>query len=241
MPGPGEPRVPRADRPGTRAAEPRVPRLGTRATRSSRTSTSSSAATSPSRRWTSKTWKLKVEGAVEKPLELTYDELTKLPVATLTATHRVRRQRPRHLTPPVPGLQWGQGAVGNAEWDGVPLAAILEKAGVKNSAVEVVLEGADKGQINADPKSPGPIHFARSLPIDKAKKDEVLLAYKMNGETLPPSHGYPLRAVVGGWYGMASVKWLTRIIVTESRSRASGSRSTTRTSSAGRAADAASR
>ena len=116
---------------------------------------------------------------------------------------------------PVPGLQWGQGAVGNAEWSGVSLSAILEKAGVKKSAVEVVLEGADKGQVNLDPKSPGPIHFARSVPIEKAKSESVLLAYKMNGETLPASHGYPLRAVVGGWYGMASTKWLTRINVSD--------------------------
>jgi hypothetical protein len=120
-----------------------------------------------------------------------------------------------HLSPPVPGSQWGQGAVGNAEWTGVTLASILDRAGLKESAVDVILEGADLGQVNLDPKSPGPIHFARSLPIDKAKKDEVLLAYKMNGETLTPSHGFPLRVVVGGWYGMASVKWLKRIIVSE--------------------------
>jgi DMSO/TMAO reductase YedYZ molybdopterin-dependent catalytic subunit len=160
-------------------------------------------------------WRLKVEGAVDKPLELSYDEIAALPSRSLTATLECAGNGRVHLTPPVPGLQWGQGAVGNAEWGGVTLAAILEKAGLKNSAVEVILEGIDKGQVNVDPKSPGPIHFARSVPIDKAKKDEVLLAYKMNGETLPASHGYPLRAVVGGWYGMASVKWLQRIIVTD--------------------------
>jgi DMSO/TMAO reductase YedYZ molybdopterin-dependent catalytic subunit len=162
-----------------------------------------------------KSWKLKVEGAVETPFELTYEELTKLPTRTLTATLECAGNGRVNLTPAVPGLQWGQGGVGNAEWGGVPLAAILDKAGLKNSAVEVVLEGADTGQINSDPKSPGTIHFARSLPIDKAKKDEVLLAHKMNGETLPLYHGHPLRAVVGGWYGMASVKWLTRIVVTD--------------------------
>ncbi|HKA07208.1 MAG TPA: sulfite oxidase [Gemmataceae bacterium] len=162
-----------------------------------------------------KTWRLKVEGAVDKPLELTYEDLAKLPSRSLTATIECAGNGRVHLTPPVPGLQWGQGAVGNAKWDGIPLAAILEKVGVKNAAVEVILEGADTGQINTDPRSPGPIHFARSLPLDKAKKDEVLLALQMNGESLTPSHGYPLRAVVGGWYGMASIKWLSRIVVTD--------------------------
>jgi DMSO/TMAO reductase YedYZ molybdopterin-dependent catalytic subunit len=162
-----------------------------------------------------KTWRLKVEGAVEKPFEMTYEELAGLPSRTLTATLECAGNGRVHLTPPVPGLQWGEGAVGNAEWAGVPLAAILDRAGLKNVAVEVILEGADTGQINSDPKSPGVIHFARSLPVEKAKKDEVLLAYKMNGETLPVSHGYPLRAVVGGWYGMASVKWLSRIVVSD--------------------------
>jgi DMSO/TMAO reductase YedYZ molybdopterin-dependent catalytic subunit len=164
-------------------------------------------------------WKLKVEGAVDKPFELSYEELTKLPSRSLTATLECAGNGRVHISPPVQGLQWGQGAVGNAEWGGIPLAAILEKAGVKAGAVEVILEGADMGQINHEPRSPGPIPFARSLPIEKAKKDEVLLAYKMNGETLPTSHGYPLRAVVGGWYGMASVKWLTRIIVSTQRFR----------------------
>jgi DMSO/TMAO reductase YedYZ molybdopterin-dependent catalytic subunit len=162
-----------------------------------------------------KTWKLKIEGAVEKPIELSYEDLMKLPAKSLIATIECAGNGRVHLSPPVPGLQWGQGAVGNAEWTGVPLAAILEKVGVKKGAVDVILEGADKGQINAEPRSPGPVAFARSLPIEKARKDEVLLAYKMNGETLPASHGYPLRVVVGGWYGMASVKWLSRIVVSD--------------------------
>ena len=85
----------------------------------------------------------------------------------------------------------------------------------RSQSVEVILEGADMGQINSDPKSPGPIAFAQGLPIEKAKSGEVVLAYKMNGEPLPASHGFPMRAVVGGWYGMASVKWLKRIIVTD--------------------------
>jgi DMSO/TMAO reductase YedYZ molybdopterin-dependent catalytic subunit len=93
------------------------------------------------------------------------------------------------------------------------LAAVLERAGLRDSAAEVVLEGADRGEIGADPKPSGPVHFARSLPIDKALSSEVLLAYQMNGVDLPSAHGFPLRAVVSGWYGMASIKWLKRLVV----------------------------
>jgi DMSO/TMAO reductase YedYZ molybdopterin-dependent catalytic subunit len=81
--------------------------------------------------------------------------------------------------------------------------------------VEVILEGADSGEIRTDPTSPGVIPFARSLPLAKARKPEVLLAYSMNGKDLPAAHGFPLRAVVSGWYGMASVKWLTRLVVAD--------------------------
>lgn len=162
-----------------------------------------------------KSWNLIVEGAVRQKLELTLDNLLKLPSRRLTATLECAGNGRVFITPAVPGLQWGHGAVGNAVWSGIPLAAVLHKAGLKDSATEVLLEGADKGQINTDPKSPGPIVFARSIPIDKAKSDSVLLATHMNGKTLPVSHGAPLRVVVGGWYGMASVKWLSRIIVTD--------------------------
>jgi DMSO/TMAO reductase YedYZ molybdopterin-dependent catalytic subunit len=164
-----------------------------------------------------KKWTLRIEGAVEKPIDLTLEDLTQLPTTKLTATIECAGNGRVHLTPAVPGLQWGQGAVGNAVWEGVSLAAVLERARAKLTAVDVILEGTDEGAINSDPKSPGPIHFARSVPIGKAKRDDVILAIKMNGEPLPKSHGFPLRAVVGGWYGMASVKWLKRIIVSEKR------------------------
>jgi DMSO/TMAO reductase YedYZ molybdopterin-dependent catalytic subunit len=117
------------------------------------------------------------------------------------------------LTPKVEGLQWELGAVGNSEWAGVPLAAVLERAGVRAGAVEVIFEGADSGKL-AKPPSPGNIHFANSIPLAKALSPDVLLAHTMNGEPLTPSHGFPLRAVVPGWYGMVAVKWLTRIVVT---------------------------
>jgi DMSO/TMAO reductase YedYZ molybdopterin-dependent catalytic subunit len=96
----------------------------------------------------------------------------------------------------------------------VPLATLLKRAEPKRGAVEVILEGADRGEV-AESKAPaGAIQFARSIPLAKALED-VLLAYRMNGEELLPEHGFPLRAIVPGWYAMASVKWLQRIIVTD--------------------------
>ena len=85
--------------------------------------------------------------------------------------------------------------------------------GVQTCALPIFFVGADQGNITADPSSPGPIHYDRSIPLEKVLKSDCLFAYKLNGEDLPASHGYPLRGVIGGWFGMASVKWLTRIIV----------------------------
>jgi DMSO/TMAO reductase YedYZ molybdopterin-dependent catalytic subunit len=159
-------------------------------------------------------WQLKVEGVVERPFSLGYEELLRLPMATKTVTLECAGNSRVFLTPRARGVAWQLGAVGNAEWTGVPLATLLDRAGVKPGAVEVVLEGADAGAVNDDPKSPGPIHFARSVPLAVAR-DGVLLAHAMNGAPLPQAHGFPLRAVVPGWYGMASVKWLTRVVVTD--------------------------
>jgi DMSO/TMAO reductase YedYZ molybdopterin-dependent catalytic subunit len=159
------------------------------------------------------TWKLTVTGAVEKPLELTYDQLLALPSRTTPVTLECAGNGRAFLDPKAKGVQWELGAVSTAEWTGVTLATILDKAGVKKNAVDVVLEGTDTGEPKNDPKPVGKIHFARGLSLAKALKPEVLLAYKMNGAVLPPLHGFPLRALVGGWYGMASVKWLQRIVV----------------------------
>jgi DMSO/TMAO reductase YedYZ molybdopterin-dependent catalytic subunit len=161
------------------------------------------------------TWRLKVEGAVKMPLEIGYGELLKMAGVTRVVTLECAGNSRVFLTPKEKGVLWESGAAGTAEWQGVPLAALLERAGVSAGAVEVVLEGADAGAINDEPKSPGVIPFARSLPLAKALKPEVLLAYKMNWAELPAAHGFPVRAVVAGWYGMASIKWLARIIVTD--------------------------
>jgi DMSO/TMAO reductase YedYZ molybdopterin-dependent catalytic subunit len=160
-------------------------------------------------------WRLKIEGAVNEPLEISYEELLKVPSETFTATIECAGNSRVFLTPKASGVQWELGAVGTAEWKGVPLRALLEKARIKDGAVEIVLIGADKGEIKDPPKSPGEIFFARSLPIEKALTENILLAYEMNGEKLSKEHGFPVRAVVPGWYGMAWVKWLERIVVTE--------------------------
>ena len=158
-----------------------------------------------------KTWRLKIEGDVERPFELTYAELRGMPTLTRTVTMECAGNGRAFLTPQAEGAQWAGGAVGNAEWTGVPLAAVLQRAGVRASVRDVILEGADHGEIEEPPRPAGNIHYARSLPLQKAGED-VLLAFQMNGEDLTPAHGFPLRAIVPGWYGMAAVKWLTRIV-----------------------------
>jgi DMSO/TMAO reductase YedYZ molybdopterin-dependent catalytic subunit len=132
---------------------------------------------------------------------------------TIAATLECAGNSRIFLEPKVKGVQWELGAVGNASWTGVSLSAVLERAKVKSGAIEVILEGADEGEIANPPKPAGRIRFARSLPLEKALGD-VLLAHTMNGQKLSPSHGFPLRVIVPGWYAVASVKWLRRIIVT---------------------------
>jgi DMSO/TMAO reductase YedYZ molybdopterin-dependent catalytic subunit len=161
------------------------------------------------------TWKLRVVGAVERPLELTLADLLEFSSRTSPVTLECAGNGRQFLDPKSKGVQWALGAVGTAEWTGVPLVAVLNRAGVRKDAVDVVLEGADRGEPKNEPKPAGPMAFARSIPLAKALKPEVLLAHRMNGQPLAPAHGYPVRAVVSGWYGMASVKWLNRITVTE--------------------------
>lgn len=159
-------------------------------------------------------WRLKVEGAVARPFEMSYAELLKMPSRTIMSMLECAGNSRVFHVPKMEGEQWELGAASNAEWTGVSLAAVLERAGVRPGAVEVILEGADEGEVE-EIKPAGEIHYARSLPLDKARQPDVLLAYRMNGAELPAAHGFPLRAIVPGWYGMASVKWLTRIVVTD--------------------------
>lgn len=158
-------------------------------------------------------WKLRIEGVVERPFELNFDELTKLEAKTIPAMLECAGNSRSFLEPKVKGVQWRLGGVGNAEWTGVPLSALLDRAGVKSSALEIILEGADRGRLE-DPKSPrNEINFARSILVAKAR--DVLLAYKINGVELPIENGFPVRAIVPGWYAVASIKWLQRIVVSE--------------------------
>ncbi|EEF59049.1 sulfite oxidase [Pedosphaera parvula] len=159
------------------------------------------------------TWRLEVEGLVDKPVSLTLEELRGMPSRSVTMVLECAGNSRIFLNPKVSGLQWELGAVGNTEWTGVPLSEVLKKAGVKAGAVEVVLEGMDRGEIKKEPVSPGKISYARSISLTKAMSPEVILAYQMNGEDLTPAHGFPVRAIVPGHYGMASVKWLNRIIL----------------------------
>ena len=156
-------------------------------------------------------YQLRVDGAVKNPISLSYQQLRDMPSETRVATLECAGNSRVFLIPQVSGAQWELGAVGNAEWTGVSLGALLERAGLEEDACEIVLEGSDRGTPKEEPVPPDPISYSRSLPRDKAIQREVLIAYQMNGRDLPLHHGYPVRAVVPGHYGMASVKWLTHI------------------------------
>jgi DMSO/TMAO reductase YedYZ molybdopterin-dependent catalytic subunit len=156
-------------------------------------------------------YQLRIDGAVRHALTLTYRQLREMPSERQVCVLECAGNSRVFLVPPARGVQWELGAAGNAEWTGVPLSALLDRAGIEEDACEIVLEGADRGTPAEEPAPPGPIAYARSLPRRKALQRDVLLAYQMNGRDLTMDHGYPVRAVVPGHYGMASVKWLTRI------------------------------
>src|SRR5437667_10471445 len=118
-----------------------------------------------------KNWRLRVEGEIERPFEINYDDLLKLEFRKIPVTLECAGNNRSFLDPKVKGVQWGLGAVGNAEWTGIPLAILLDRAVVRPNAREVILEGADGGKLE-DPKSPaGELKFARSIPLAKARDD----------------------------------------------------------------------
>ena len=161
------------------------------------------------------TWRLRVGGLVRRPLSLSLAQLREMAPQTTVATLECAGNGRSWLTPSVPGEQWGLGAVGTAQWTGVALTDVLERAAPGAAAREVIFGGADHGQVEG---RDAVVWFERSVALDRLSSAGALLAYAMNGEALPARHGYPLRLVVPGWYGVASVKWLTRI---ELASRAS--------------------
>lgn len=151
------------------------------------------------------TWRLEVAGLVRSPLSLTLAELQAMPQREETYTLECAGNgRGLYHLPSTSGTQWARGAVGNAAWRGVRLQELLFRAGLQPEGKYVWFEAADTAPIPTTPR------FVRSLPIEKAMSD-VLLAHGMNGEPLLRLHGAPLRAIVPGWYGVASTKWLTKI------------------------------
>lgn len=161
------------------------------------------------------TYFLSITGAVHQPFAISYKELLAMPAMTRAATLECAGNGRIFLVPQVKGAQWQLGAVSTAQWTGVPLTALLERAGLNPAACEIVLEAADKGTPKEEPVPPGETRYARSIEVEKAR--DVLIAYGMNGEPLPLDHGFPVRAIVPGHYGMASVKWLTHVRVVEER------------------------
>jgi DMSO/TMAO reductase YedYZ molybdopterin-dependent catalytic subunit len=151
-------------------------------------------------------WRLTVGGCVERGLELSLDDLRAREAVTLPVTMECAGNGRARLEPRPISQPWLAEAVGTAEWTGVPLAALLAEAGLAADAREVVFTGLDRGVEGGVEQL-----YERSLSVADARRGDVLLAYAVGGEPLPPQHGFPLRLVVPGWYGMTSVKWLRRI------------------------------
>ncbi|MEB3329892.1 MAG: sulfite oxidase [Candidatus Sericytochromatia bacterium] len=148
------------------------------------------------------TWRLRVEGLVERPEDLTLADLKALPRHEVTAVLQCSGNGRAFHRPRVPGVPWERGAVGNARWAGARLRDVLARAGVQPGAAHVVLQGVDRPVLPTTPR------FGRSLPLAKALHPDTLLAYEMNGEPLPMLHGHPVRVVAPGWVGDDWVKWL---------------------------------
>ncbi len=152
-------------------------------------------------------WRLEVEGLVERPISLSIDDLKGLEKVTLPAVLQCSGNGRGFFSPTIPGVGWGRGAVGNAEWSGVRLVDLLERAGIKPDAAHVQLHGADTPP---NPKTPA---FFRSIPLARALDPSTILATSMNGEALPMLHGGPIRLVVPTWAGNHWIKWLRKVTV----------------------------
>jgi DMSO/TMAO reductase YedYZ molybdopterin-dependent catalytic subunit len=157
-------------------------------------------------------WRLRIGGLVRRHVSYSLDELKSVGSVSVTAVLECAGNGRNLYAPAVEGEQWSLGAVGNAKWTGVPLADVLETAGVLPGAVEVVFRGADRGAVN---DSRQPIAFERSLQVADLRLAGALLAFAMNDEPLLPRHGYPVRLIVPGDYAVASVKWLTDVTLTD--------------------------
>ena len=154
------------------------------------------------------TWRIAVEGLVGRTLSLSIDDLRSRPRMTLPVTMECAGNGRARLDPRPISVPWLNEAIGTADWTGTSLWPILEEAGLADDAVDVVFHGADRG-IQGDVDQT----YGRSLSVEEVRRAEVMLAYEMNGRPLEPQHGFPVRLLVPGWYGMTSVKWLNRIEV----------------------------
>jgi len=155
-------------------------------------------------------WRLSVGGKVRQPLTLSLSDIRDRPRQTLAVTMECAGNGRARLSPRPLSQPWLVEAIGTAEWTGTPLAGVLAEAGLGDDAIEVVFTGADRGVQGGTEHD-----YARSLSVGEATRPEVLLAYEMNGRPLEPQHGFPLRLVVPGWYGMTNVKWLTAIVAVD--------------------------
>jgi len=153
-------------------------------------------------------WRLSVDGEVRRPLALDLATLRARPAVTTRVTLECAGNGRARLHPRPVSQPWLTEAVGTADWTGTPLGPLLREAGLRDDAVDVVFTGADHGVERGVEQD-----YQRALPVAEALREEVLLAYEMNGAQLPPQHGCPLRLVIPGWYGMAHVKWLRAITV----------------------------
>ena len=151
-------------------------------------------------------WRLDVSGLVSSPLSLSMDDIRRRPAVTMPVTMECAGNGRARLNPRPISQPWLLEAIGTAEWTGTPLRGVLEDVGINPAAVDIVFTGRDEGIQGGEVQL-----YQRSLSPDDAMREEVLLAYAMNGAPLEPQHGYPLRLIVPGWYGMTSVKWLDRI------------------------------
>lgn len=157
-------------------------------------------------------YRLSVGGLVERSLSLSMRDLHNLRAESLVVTLECAGNGRSLFDPAVPGEAWGLGAVSTAEWTGAPLIEVIERAGLRPAATQLTFRGADSGLVE---RHDAPIRFERGLSFDQVREAGALLAYEMNGEPLSQPHGYPLRLIVPGWYAVASVKWLTEIVVTD--------------------------
>lgn len=156
------------------------------------------------------TWRLEVGGLVERPLSLSLEELRARPAAEVAVTMECAGNGRAHVEPHVVSQPWLLEAVGTARWRGVSVADLLEEAGVRENGTDLLFAGLDCGVEGGEEQV-----YERSVPLAELVACDALLAYDVNGVPLPPQHGFPLRLVVPGWYGMTSVKWLSRISVLE--------------------------